>query len=42
VLAADRDATITLSDWNYYFKVGLRVGELIKRARKEMHKENGA
>jgi len=42
VLAADRDATITLSDWNYYFKVGLRVGELIKRARKEFHKENGA
>lgn len=41
VLAADRSTTTTLSDWNYYFKVGIRAGELIKRARKELRKENG-
>jgi hypothetical protein len=42
VLAADRSTTTTLSDWNYYFKVGIRAGELIKRARKELRKENGS
>lgn len=42
VLAADRSTTNTLSDWNYYFKVGIRAGELIKRARKEFRKDNGS
>lgn len=42
VLAAERSTTNTLSDWNYYFKVGLRAGELLKRARKEFRKDNGS
>ncbi len=33
VLAADADATRTLSDWTYYAKAGLRVGEMVKRVR---------
>lgn len=31
VLAADSAASRTLTDWAYYFKVGLRVGEVAKR-----------
>ncbi|MEZ4738145.1 MAG: hypothetical protein R2818_02030 [Flavobacteriales bacterium] len=31
VLAADPAASRTLTDWAYYFKVGLRVGEVAKR-----------
>jgi hypothetical protein len=42
VLAGDRSTTTTLSDWNYYFKIGIRAGELIKRARKEFRKDNGS
>lgn len=42
VLAADRNTTITLSDRNYYFKAGLRFGEMIKRARNELKKSDGA
>ncbi|MBP6313348.1 MAG: hypothetical protein WAR83_03330 [Flavobacteriales bacterium] len=38
VLAADRNTTITLSDMNYFAKAGLRVGALVKRARKEMRR----
>ncbi|MEZ4806464.1 MAG: hypothetical protein R2815_03195 [Flavobacteriales bacterium] len=41
VLAADRNTTITLSDVTYYFKAGLRAGEMLKRARKEFRKNNG-
>jgi hypothetical protein len=41
VLAADRNTTIVLSDWNYYFKAGLRFGELLKRARHELRKNDG-
>lgn len=33
VLAADPEATRTLSDWTYYFKAGLRLGEMVKRVR---------
>lgn len=33
VLAADPSATRTLSDWTYYAKAGLRLGEVVKRAR---------
>lgn len=41
VLAAERDVTVSLSDWTYYFKVGLRFGEIVKRARKEFLKNDG-
>mgnify|MGYP003381612853 CR=1 FL=1 len=41
VLAADLDATKTLSDWTYYGKVGLRLGEVVKRVRTKI-KKNGA
>lgn len=41
VLAAERDVTVSLSDWTYYFKVGLRFGEIVKRARKEFLKDDG-
>lgn len=33
VLAADPAATRTLSDWTYYLKAGLRLGEVVKRVR---------
>ena len=39
VLAADRNTTITLSDMNYFAKAGLRVGALVKRARKEIRRK---
>jgi len=42
VLAAERDITVSLSDWTYYVKVGLRVGEMLKRLRKEMRDGDGA
>lgn len=38
VLAADRETTIVLSDWTYYIKAGVRFGELLKRARRELTK----
>lgn len=34
VLAADPAATRTLSDWTYYLKAGLRLGEVVKRVRR--------
>jgi hypothetical protein len=34
VLAADPAVSSTLSDWTYYWKVGLRVGEVVKRVAK--------
>ncbi len=40
VLAADMDATKTLSDWTYYVKAGVRLGEVVKRVRTRM-KKNG-
>lgn len=36
VFAADPAATRKLSDYTYYFKVGLRFGEVVKRVRKNM------
>jgi hypothetical protein len=36
VLAADPAATQKLSDYTYYFKVGLRFGEVVKRVRKRL------
>jgi len=36
VLAADPAATQKLSDFTYYFKVGLRFGEVVKRVRKRL------
>ena len=36
VLAADPAATRKLSDHTYYFKVGLRFGEVVKRVRKSL------
>lgn len=42
VLAADPDATRTLSDWTYYAKAGIRLGEMVKRARtKKKHGTTG-
>lgn len=38
VLAADMDATKTLSDWTYYVKAGVRLGEVVKRVRTRMRK----
>lgn len=42
VLAADRDVTVSLSDWTYYIKAGLRFGEIVKRARKEFLRNDGS
>jgi len=42
VLAADHEATVVLSDWTYYFKAGVRFGEIVKRARRELKKEHGS
>lgn len=42
VLAADRDATVALSDWTYYFKAGIRFGEIVKRATRELKKDHGS
>lgn len=36
VLADDPYATRILSDYTYYFKVGLRFGEVVKRVRKRL------
>lgn len=41
VLAADLEATRTLSDWTYYAKVGLRFGEVVKRVRNRLKKNDG-
>lgn len=42
VLADDPVVTVALSDLAYYFKAGLRVGEMAKRARKELRKDHGS
>ncbi len=42
VLAADPEATSTLSDWTWYAKVGLRFGEVVKRVRYRLKEGNGA
>lgn len=42
VLAADPEATRTLSDWTYYWKVGLRFGEVVKRVRNRLRNDNGS
>jgi hypothetical protein len=42
VLADDPVVTVALSDFAYYFKVGLRVGEMAKRVRKEFRKDHGS
>jgi len=41
VLAADRSATVTLSDWTWYGKVGLRLGVLVKGIFKGKDKNDG-
>ncbi|HRD53907.1 MAG TPA: hypothetical protein PKY96_14810 [Flavobacteriales bacterium] len=41
VLAADRSATVTLSDWTWYGKVGLRLGVLVKGILKGKEKDDG-
>jgi hypothetical protein len=41
VLAADREATIALSDWTYYLKVGIRLGAIAKRAVKGKSQDHG-
>jgi hypothetical protein len=33
VFAADREVSSALSDWTWYFKVGLRMGRIINRTR---------
>lgn len=40
VLAADPAATRVLSDYTYYFKVGLRFGEVVKRVRKRLQDDD--
>jgi len=42
VLADDPVVTVALSDFAYYFKVGLRIGEMTKRVRKELRKDHGS
>lgn len=42
VLAADREATVALSDWTYYVKAGIRFGEIVKRATRELKKDHGS
>ncbi|HQW04279.1 MAG: hypothetical protein IPH05_13460 [Flavobacteriales bacterium] len=41
VLAADPAATSTLSDRTYYYKIGLRFGEVVKRVRKRLRNGQG-
>lgn len=41
VLAQDPAVTTALSDLNYYVKFGLRFGEIVKRTRRSLNKENG-
>ena len=41
VLAADPAATSTLSDRTYYYKIGLRFGEVVKRVRKLLRNGQG-
>lgn len=41
VLAQDPVVTTALSDFNYYVKFGLRFGEIVKRTRRSLNKENG-
>jgi hypothetical protein len=41
VLAADRAATVTLSDWTWYGKVGLRLGVLVKGIFNGKEKDDG-
>ncbi|WKZ67630.1 MAG: hypothetical protein QY325_06805 [Flavobacteriales bacterium] len=43
VLAADRAATVTLSDWTSYAKVGIRLGELLKGifGKRRQHGQDG-
>ena len=38
VLASDIATTHTLSDWTYYTKVGVRLGEVVKRVKKSLSK----
>ncbi len=38
VLAADPGATRTLSDWTFYGKLGLRLGEVVKRVQRGIRK----
>lgn len=42
VFAADPAATLTLSDWTYYAKIGLRFGEVVKRVRNRLKGGNGS
>ncbi|MBL7940856.1 MAG: hypothetical protein JNL43_15955 [Flavobacteriales bacterium] len=42
VLAADPEATLTLSDWTWYAKVGVRFGEVVKRVRRRLQEGNGS
>lgn len=41
VLAADKAATVTLSDWTWYTKVGLRLGVLVKGIFNGPNRSNG-
>ncbi|MEZ4756438.1 MAG: hypothetical protein R2817_06390 [Flavobacteriales bacterium] len=41
VLAEDPIVTTALSDFNYYFKFGLRFGEIVKRTRRSLRKQHG-
>lgn len=41
VLAEDPVVTVALSDITYYFKFGLRFGEVVKRTRQALRKDHG-
>jgi len=40
VFAADPEATDKLSDWTYFAKVGVRFGEVVKRVRHKLRKND--
>lgn len=42
VFAADPAASTTLSDWTYFWKVGLRFGEVVRRVRTRIRNGNGS
>lgn len=42
VLAAEKETTTELSNWTYYSKVGIRIGEIVKRVGQRMKKDHGS
>ena len=42
VLAAERETTTELSNWTYYSKIGIRIGEIVKRVGQPKKKGHGS